>query len=218
MRQGRTRELSPRRSGRRTKAEHRERRAGRRRVHGFLETLPSSRYCDQVDQVWGYTHWMSDDLELQAKRKAIRTFRAATTLLQRLKRPSAVQFRTWSIEEHHGPRDKARRDVDAFALLSVRDREVVACVPLATKDAAGSTFELAAVVQQPEQESTQPSNHKQPMPDVKETTETLTDSAPAAPDASILECRMTHCDPVEDDPDMARRVPPCVHSCASPPD
>jgi hypothetical protein len=90
---------------------------------------------------------MSDDLELEAKRKAIRTVRAATTLLERLEVCRPIQ--TWSLSQHHGPPDKVRRDLDAFALLSVRDREVVACVPLGTKDATGNTFELAAVVQRP---------------------------------------------------------------------
>jgi hypothetical protein len=86
--------------------------------------------------------------ELEAKRQAIRTFRAATTLLERL--PHSVGGPTWldpppAKSQAKAPLVRIRQHLDAMAFLSARDDdEVVAYIPLGSKLGTGEFFELAA--------------------------------------------------------------------------
>jgi hypothetical protein len=105
--------------------------------------------------------------ELEAKRRAIRTFRAATTLLELLPPSWSHQATRSDMPASKRLLDKLRKDLDALAFLFVREHEVVACVPLGTKTAAGEYFELAAL-QQPEHGRTEPSVSKQATADADE--------------------------------------------------
>jgi hypothetical protein len=105
--------------------------------------------------------------EVEAKRLAIRTFRAATTLLELLPASWSRQATRSDMPAPKRLLDKLRKDLDALAFLFVREHEVVACVPLGTKTAAGEFFELAAL-QQPEHGRAEPSVSNQATADADE--------------------------------------------------